>query len=302
MDLRFFGSGKSHLLKILSYVLENITHSGVHLGELFANKVIDDKKLRADIIAGTRIDSESILFNIDQQAQITSKADANAILEVFYKVFYDHLGFYGFRPHIAEFELWLHKEGKFEIFQKEFEKINGKQWIKARIDYVDPLVSDAVAGTCGQIFNSKASKYEDILDKFEDKQKISIENFAEKVNDYIRTKPKDFRLNFFVDELGQYIADNTKLMLNLQTIAESLATRCKGQSWILVTSQEDLEMVIGTEGAVQTNDFSKILGRFQIKISLTSANVDEVIEKRLLEKKAEAEPILRKVWTSEKRI
>ena len=29
-----------------------------------------------------------------------------------------------------------------------------------------------------------------------------------------------FRLNFFVDEVGQYIADNVKLMTNLQTIAE----------------------------------------------------------------------------------
>jgi hypothetical protein len=296
----FFGSGKSHLLKILSYVLENKTYNGTHLGELFADKVVDDTKLKADIIAGSRIDSESILFNIDQQAQITSKADSNAILEVFYKVFYDHLGFYGFRPHIAEFELWLSKEGKFESFQQEFEKINGKQWVNARVDYVDPIVSDTIAQACGKVFKADPSKYQDILDKYDDRQKFSIENFAEKINEYIKTKHKGFRLNFFVDEIGQYIADNTKLMLNLQTIAESLATRCKGQSWIIVTSQEDLEMVIGDEGAVQTNDFSKIIGRFRIRIPLTSANVDEVIEKRLLEKKEEAERVLKKTWASEK--
>lgn len=296
----FFGSGKSHLLKILSYVLENKAKNGTHLGELFANKVIDDTKLKADILAATRTDSESILFNIDQQAQITSKADANAILEVFYKVFYDHLGFYGFRPHIAEFEFWLHREGKFELFKTEFEKIIGKEWEKARVDYVDPLVTDAIAEACGSIFNADSSKYKDILDKYDDIQKFSIENFAEKVNDYIKKKSKGFRLNFFVDEIGQYIADNTKLMLNLQTIAESLATRCKGQSWIIVTSQEDLERVIGDEGAVQSNDFSKIIGRFQIRIPLTSANVDEVIEKRLLEKKKELEPSLQNTWNSEK--
>ncbi len=296
----FFGSGKSHLLKILSYVLENITHDGEHLGELFASKVVDDAKLKGDIIEGTKIASESILFNIDQQAQITSKADANAILEVFYKVFYDHLGLYGFRPHVAEFELWLQKEGKYEAFKEEFEKKNKKQWINARVDYVDPLVSDAIAATCGKIFDTDASKYEDILDKYDDRQKFSIENFAERVNEYIKTKSKGFRLNFFVDEIGQYIADNSKLMLNLQTIAESLATRCKGQSWIIVTSQEDLESVIGDDRAIQSNDFSKIIGRFRIRIPLTSANVDEVIEKRLLEKKVETEKELKKVWVSEK--
>ncbi len=296
----FFGSGKSHLLKILSYVLDNITHNGKHLGELFANKVMDDAKLKGDILAGSRIDSESILFNIDQQAQITSKADANAILEVFYKVFYDHLGFYGFRPHVAEFELWLHKEGKYEAFQEEFEKENGKPWVRARVDYIDPLVSDAISIACGKIFNTDTSKYDDILDKYDERQKFSIEDFAEKINDYIKTKSNGFRLNFFVDEIGQYIADNPKLMLNLQTIAESLATRCKGQSWIIVTSQEDLERVIGDDKALQSNDFSKIIGRFRIRIPLTSANVDEVIEKRLLEKNDEAEGVLKKIWTSEK--
>jgi len=296
----FFGSGKSHLLKILSYVLENRTLNGKHLGELFAAKVTEDAKLKADILSGTRIDAESILFNIDQQAQITSKADANAILEVFYKVFYDHLGYYGFRPHVAEFEAWLAKEDKYEMFKKEFEKEYGKQWKESRVDYVNPLIADAIANACAKVFNTDVSKYEDILDKYDDRQKFSIEHFAEKVNTYIQTKKKGFRLNFFVDEIGQYIADNTKLMLNLQTIAESLATRCKGQSWIIVTSQEDLEMVIGDDSKAQTNDFSKIIGRFRIRIPLTSANVDEVIEKRLLEKNDSAEGLLKQMWSAEK--
>ena len=34
-------------------------------------------------------------------------------------------------------------------------------------------------------------------------------------------------------------------MLNLQTIAESLNTKCAGRSWVFVTSQEDMEKVIG---------------------------------------------------------
>lgn len=296
----FFGSGKSHLLKILSYVLENRTLDGKHLGELFAAKVTQDAKLKADILSGTRIDAESILFNIDQQAQITSKTDANAILEVFYKVFYDHLGYYGFRPHVAEFEAWLAKEDKYESFKSSFESEYGKTWKESRVDYVNPLIADAIANACAKVFNADASKYEDILDKYDDKQKFSIEHFAEKVNAYVQSKKKGFRLNFFVDEIGQYIADNTKLMLNLQTIAESLATRCKGQSWIIVTSQEDLEMVIGDDSKAQTNDFSKIIGRFRIRIPLTSANVDEVIEKRLLEKADTAENTLKQMWTAEK--
>ena len=102
-----------------------------------------------------------------------------------------------------------------------------------------------------------------------------------------------------MDEVGQYISDNTKLMLNLQTIAESLATKTKGSSWILVTSQEDMEAIVGDMNKSQQNDFSRIQARFKIKIPLTSANVDEVVEKRLLKKNDSANSELKKVYSKE---
>ena len=148
----FFGSGKSHLLKILSYVLENKRHEKVHLGELFAEKIKEDVKLKADILKATKqYEAESILFNIDQQAQITSKKEENALLQVFYKVFYDHQGFYGFQPHIALFESSLTNDGKYEAFKLEFENAFHKPWIEARMDYVAPNVNDAIAIACGRI-------------------------------------------------------------------------------------------------------------------------------------------------------
>lgn len=295
----FFGSGKSHLLKILSYVLENKETDGYKAGELFAEKIEDDEMLKGDVLAANRFPSESILFNIDQQSQITSKSDANAILSVFYKVFFDHLGYYGFMTHVAEFEMWLDKQGNYDTFKSKFESKNGKSWEVAREDYFDPLVTEDVAEVLGEINNTDSSKYSDILDDIEERQKQSIEDFCERVHDYIKQKPSGFRLNFFVDEVGQYISDNTKLMLNLQTIAETLATRTKGQSWILVTSQEDMEKVVGDMNKQQQNDFSRIQARFKIKIPLTSANVDEVIEKRLLAKEEEPEKVLAGIWKSE---
>ena len=296
----FFGSGKSHLLKILSYVLENKQLQQKHLGQLFAEKVTDDVKLKADIINATKhYSSESILFNIDQQAQITSKNDGNAILQVFYKVFYDHQGFYGFQPHVADFETYLSKEGKYDDFKSEFEKAFGKSWVESRLNYVARNVNDAIAVACGKIYNEDTSKYDKYLNDWKEKQRFSIEDFALRVNEYIANKGNNFRLNFFVDEVGQYIAENTKLMLNLQTIAESLMTKCNGNAWVIVTSQEDLETLVGDDTAVQSNDFAKIQGRFKIRMPLTSANVDEVIERRLLEKNPEGDKILTDVHTKE---
>lgn len=296
----FFGSGKSHLLKILSYVLENKSYNNESLGQLFASKIENDPKLKADItLCMNKYKSESILFNIDQQAQITSKDDQNALLQVFYKVFYDHQGFYGFYPHIAEFEAYLAKEGKYEKFKLEFETLFGKTWIEARKDYVDPRIGDAIAQALGVIYGVDAEKYDDYLNTWEDKQRFSIEDFAQKVSEYIHTKGKNFRLNFFVDEVGQYIAENTKLMLNLQTIAESLDTKCHGNSWVFVTSQEDLESLVGDDRHIQKDDFSKIQGRFSNRIALTSTNVDEVIEKRLLDKNEQGKELFGKLFKME---
>jgi hypothetical protein len=295
----FFGSGKSHLLKILSYVLENKEYNGDRLGELFAKKIENDELLKADILGATRFPSESILFNIDQQAQITSKQEEDALLNVFYKVLNDHLGYFGAQRHVAEFERWVDNEGVYKKFQEDFEKETGEFWSNARRKYFSPKVKAGIGQVLSKLMGDTPEKYSNIIETLRNDSSISINDFCSKVHDYIKTKPKGFRLNFFVDEVGQYISENTKLMLNLQTIAETLATKTKGNSWILVTSQEDMASVVGDMNKAQQNDFSKIQARFKLKIPLTSANVDEVIEKRLLSKTDSAKKVLNQVWKKE---
>src|SRR5262249_52772318 len=77
------------------------------------------------------------------------------------------------------------------------------------------------------------------------------------------------------------------MMLTLQTITEELGTICKGRAWVVVTSQEDIDAVLGEMKQSKANDFSKIQGRFRTRLPLSSANVDEVIQSRLLEKRPE---------------
>ena len=85
-------------------------------------------------------------------------------------------------------------------------------------------------------------------------------------------------------------------MLNLQTITEDLGTVCGGRAWIVVTSQEDIEAVIGEMRKKKENDFSKIQGRFKTRLSLSSANVDEVIQSRLLAKLPDVTDDLKRLY------
>ena len=126
---------------------------------------------------------------------------------------------------------------------------------------------------------SSATKW---IDNAEENFSLTVENFCKWVKDYLDSKGPDHRIVFLVDEVGQFIGTDGHLMLNLQTITEDLGTVCGGRAWIVVTSQEEIDRSSGNSRQRQGNDFSKIQGRFNTRLSLSSANVDEVIQARLL--------------------
>ena len=76
---------------------------------------------------------------------------------------------------------------------------------------------------------------------------LSIEKFVSLVQEYCAKERTESSCDFLVDEIGQYIADDTQLMLNLQTIVEDLGTACRGKAWVIVTSQEDIDSITKTK-------------------------------------------------------
>ena len=138
-----------------------------------------------------------------------------------------------------------------------------------------------------------------IIKQYQASYAVSIEDFADEVKAWLDKQPDGYRLNFYVDEAGQFIGSNTHLMLNLQTVAESLNTKCAGRAWVFVTSQEDMDKVVGDRTKKQGNDFTKIQARFKTRVKLTSADVEEVIRKRLLEKNGAGEAALEAIYARE---
>ncbi|MGN7611899.1 BREX system P-loop protein BrxC [Magnetococcales bacterium HHB-1] len=284
----FFGSGKSHFIKILSYLLENrsVTHQEQTLRAIdFFDKKIQDRMLLADIKRATRVPTDVILFNIDSKADAADGRDA--ILRVFLRVFNERSGFCGEHPHIAHMERHLEGLGKFTEFKKVFKSISELVWEEVRDAYL--FYVDAIAQALSKTLNQTISDAESWIEQFEKDFNLSVENFAQWILEDLNRRSSKQRLIFLVDEIGQFIGQDTHLMLNLQTIVENLGTFCQGRAWVMVTSQEDIDAVLGEVRSSRANDFSKIQGRFKTRLSLSSTNVDEVIQKRLLEKTAEAE-------------
>jgi energy-coupling factor transporter ATP-binding protein EcfA2 len=283
----FFGSGKSHLLKMLALLMENRRVGDVRAFDIFEAKLTDDPMLLGALRKGVSYPSKSILFNIDQKADVISKTDVDALLSVFQKVFDEACGYYGKLPHIAQFERDLDGRGQLDSFKDAYQSAAGKPWERGREQAA--LERKNIATAFASVTGGAPSDAVDILGQYRADTRVSIEDFANNVKAWIDKQAPKFRLNFFVDEVGQYIAENVKLMTNLQTIAESLNTKCKGQAWVIVTSQQDMEAIIGDGKAFQSQDFSKIMARFAVKMPLNSADVAEVIQRRLLSKTDEGQ-------------
>ena len=275
----FFGSGKSHFLKILSYILENKVVDGKSAIDYFVddNKIADPMVL-ADMKLAASVPTDAILFNIDSKSESNGKENNDAIVSVFLKVFNKMQGYCSSNFALADLERRLSGEGRYDEFRSTFESSYGQPWEDARDEF--DFIQDDVIDALVDIGYMSAESARSWSDKALEPYSISIEDFAKLVRKYIDSKGKNHHVVFLVDEVGQYIGDNSKLMLNLQTVTEELGTACRGKAWVVVTSQQDIDSITRTKG----NDFSKIQGRFDTRLALSSSNVDEVIKKRILAK------------------
>ncbi len=293
----FFGSGKSHLLKILSYLLENGSINGKSCLSYFEPKLSDsqDQILLGEIKRGCAIPSESILFNIIPANQLNKNGTPESILPIFLRQFYEHQGYYGSDFVIAELESDLDSEGLLSAFIERFETLSGKKWKEAREkkNINRKFITRAFADVTEQ------SVDDNLLQGYD--RPCSILGLAEKVRRYISEKGNNFRLNFFVDEAGQFVIKDARLMVELQEIATTLSDKCANRAWVIVTSQDQLDQFIDKfESKFNKDDVSKIQGRFYVKLKLTNQNVDEVIQKRLLLKNYEGRQETSIIYSSKK--
>ena len=287
----FFGSGKSHFLKILSYLLENRQVGEQTALDYFTeDKKITDSMVLADIRLAAETPSDVVLCNIDSKSDTGSKQNKDAIVNVFLRVFNEMQGYCGALPHLADLEQQLTEAGRMKEFEEAFEDEYGKSWKENRhkFDFIQDTVVDVLADM--DFMSEHAAR--NWCEKAAEPYQISIEDFAKRVKAYIDSKGKNHHVVFLVDEIGQYIGEDSKLMLNLQTVTEELGKECKGKAWVIVTSQQDIDSITKVKG----NDFSKIQGRFDTRLSLSSANVDAVIKKRILDKTDTAAQTLRLLY------
>ncbi|TXT19373.1 MAG: hypothetical protein FD133_371 [Erysipelotrichaceae bacterium] len=274
----FFGSGKSHFMKMLAYLLENKEVNSKKTIDYFNDK-INDPLLTANIKLASQHKVDVILFDIAKKS-----VQGDSLVDIFRRTFYDHLGYSSSYFGLAELERKLDKDHQFTPFKQIFKAETNSEWTQARKN-IELLYDEVVSVLIkmGKSEDSAKSWFESAVGK----NKISIEDFVSIIKEYIMSSNN--RVIFMIDEMGQFIGDDLSLMLELQAIAEEFGTKCNGKAWVVVSSQIDMDSITNE---MKKRDsfrvsFSKIQARFPTRLILSSANVDEVIKKRILDKKNE---------------
>lgn len=292
----FYGSGKSHLLKMLAHILGDVDGATVPRAQVIASFVEKAKRSpQGEFLAGAlkrtaEIPATALLFNISDEAQGGAE-QGDSVLPKLYRVWNRMLG-YSVVPGVAALEKELAEAGKLEEFARRYQELSGRAWTETRQSYSVNISSITTAFE--ETVGAQSLPAEGLYTKFSDPLIPAPVDFAEDVRRWLDGQEKGHRLILLIDEVGQFIGQNTQMMLSLQTIVEQFF-KLDRRVWVAVTSQEDLDHILSRFNSAG-EDFSKIMARFRNSFQLTSTSVKEVIQRRILDKAEAAKQALTAVW------
>lgn len=286
----FFGSGKSHIAKVIGHVLENPVVEGDKTAvELFSRHLDDPTLQHAQDIKrhlkqiGDHAWCKTIAFEVRAHVDLSS----DSLTEAVQAQFYESVGL-ARTPWVARFEMWLQTEGLYPEFIAAFEDINDAgPWQDAR--RTASMYEDETAIALEKVRDWEPGKGGERLQQFQSdssaiKPAILIEEIATYLDSKAEETGKEPHLIFVIDEMGQFIADEKDRIEELRSLVELAGAEGKGRIWFVCTSQEALDKVVDRTG-LQLSNLGKLDARFGIKMALTGEDVLEVVYDRVLRKK-----------------
>lgn len=307
----YYGSGKSHFLKYLHYCMNTETQEkafdrlveAVNQRDPLRNPKSKSRVSNAEINDLKRwysnAEIEDILFNAQDVAK--AKRDENTFTYIFFNMFNKCRGYNSYNiPLAVLFEKYLDERGKFEEFKILLNERANFDWDKEASDIVR-MELDTVLAVAKELVPSLDTESLKATLNNPETYHIDTAKFSSEVKKYLESKDKNYRLVFLVDEVSQFINDSQELLLDLQTIVESVSNECNKQVWFACTAQQTYaEMIAATGISKATESYGKIMGRFETRVSLESTDPAYITQVRILNKNSEGLTELTKLYNSNK--
>ena len=274
----FFGSGKSHLVKMLQYLwLDFVFPDGVAarglptlpsgITDLLKELSTEGKRkgglhaaagtLGAGASESVRLALLSIIF---RSADLPEEYPA------------------------ARFVMWLKSYGHYEKVRSAVEGA-GRDWHKElRAMYVSPVIADALL-KADPSFASNAAEAKSLLKtQFPVCKDVSNSDMSAAIQDALTVDGELPCTLIVLDEVQQYIGENADRTFAVQEVTEECCKRLGGRVLFVGTGQTAL---------TGTPQLQKLMGRFKVPIELSDTDVETVTRKMVLAKKPDKEKVIR---------
>jgi len=307
----YYGSGKSHFIKYVHYLLNKATsevafaalQKGVEGYDNMKPGANDEitigrLKLLQKRIASSHCDD--IMFNVEDE---TDDGSEERLTRIFLNMFNK---FRGYNPNDIPLAILLEKpldqQGLLDEFKQKINSEIGFNWDTDAAQVASFQLQDVleiaksvypsldIVSLHGKLANPEAFH-------------VGIKSvLIPELQSFIKDKDKEYRLLFLVDEISQYVGSNKEILLNFQNIIERVSHDCNNQVWIACTAQQTLDEVsMGADGVTDVNDeFGKILGRFDTRISLQSNDASYITQRRVLDKNSQGISVLNEMYDKNK--
>ena len=276
----FYGSGKSSFAKLLGLALDGLTlPNGERLAEALLQR--DDSPKAAEFRKCWRqltdeIDPIAVVFDIGAIAR-----NDEQIHSAVKRQLQRRLGYCGDIHYVADHELKLELEGEWDRFLQTAQQVLGEPWDAVKDS---PVADESFSEVMHQM---NPGRYTDPLSWYESRAGgstgvgSSAEETTKTIAQMLQHRAPGKTLFVVVDEVSQYIFQNTNRMLALQSFVSALGQRLKGQVWLLATGQQKLE------DSEDESNISKLKDRFppKLRVHLAPTNIRDVVHKRLLKKR-----------------
>lgn len=270
----FYGSGKSHLVKMLRALWvdtdfpDGATARGIanlpeSIREHLVNLSVEGKRHGGLHAASGTLGSSS-----------RDKSVRMALLGILFK----SVGLPEQYP-VARFVLWLRQEGLLDAVKAHVEQ-NGYDW-QEELDnfYVAEGLHAALVELKPNLFASSTACVETLNNLYPYVQDVSSDDMLKAIKQAL-TRDEKLPLTLVVlDEVQQYIGGDGQRSIDVQETVEAVSKGIGGKLLFIGTGQT---AVTGTA------NLKKLEGRFTVRVELSDTDVDAVIRKVILAKKPEA--------------
>ena len=279
----FFGSGKSHLVKMAR--------------ALWTNQAFADGRTPRDIarLPSSVADALKELDTLARQRKAILRAAAGtlsqgagdsirkAVLGIVFKALglptqYDE----------ARALLWLRNEGIEQAVRNALHTKNRILERELQDLYVSSHLHDAILVAKPSLARDVFELGDKLESQFSAKDDIGQDEFLTYFREVVGDDGEMPVFLLVLDELQQYIASDANRAMRVQEVIESLSKNFDGRILVIATGQSAL---------TGTPVLSKLLGRFPVQIQLSDADVEEVLRETVLKKKASANQPLKELFS-----